>query len=602
MSFVPASLRPTAAADWPLLEAYRLPRLQRRIDAVLLAPAAVVVFGPDRATAAAAAVDLADFHVGCRGVPVIPVAVVQGERVVAQSPLPLPGAAPVIACSRLLLPGLLAEVAGFPEVPGFDRAGWEAAAYRPVPGLMEAACGLYARHDEARLLLASSGRGELERTRTAVLGLIDEAREAGERRVVFVTGRPGAGKTLCGLDVAFRPGGGAAFLTGNPALLHVLRAALVRDAGSRGLAARAARQRVEAVIQPLHAFRDHYVPRGDVPADRVLVIDEAQRCWTAAFARSKTKNRAVKLLESEPGCILDVMARHEGWCVVVCLVGGGQEIHSGEGGLAAWGEALRQRSGWRAFAPPDLPGAADARQQLGVSADERPALHLGRVVRAWAAPRLMEWVETVLAEDPARARGMAGSGLPVWMTRSLQAMRAAVRAGPVGRYGLVASAGGRRLRAEGLGGLLWHQDEDAVARWFLDGWPDIRSGEALEVAATEFGVQGLELDRVGVCWDLDLARSADGQGWEPRAFRGTSWTAVRGVDARANKLNAYRVLLTRARRGTVIWVPSGDVRDGTRTPARYDAVAAYLQACGVRGLDEAALAEEDGVVMAPALL
>ncbi len=217
---------------WTRLAAYELPRLRRRIDSVLVAPGAVLAFASDRATAEAAAIDLADFHEGCRNLPVIPVAMLNGERVRAQHPLPFPGAAPVVACTRLLLPGLLAHVAGFPPLAGFDPAGWAAAAYRPVPGLMEAACALYARHDAAHLLLANSGRGELDQTRTAVLASIEAARAAGERRIVFVTGLPGAGKTLCGLDLAFRPGGEAAYLTGNPALLHVLRAALVRDAAA----------------------------------------------------------------------------------------------------------------------------------------------------------------------------------------------------------------------------------------------------------------------------------------------------------------------------------------------------------------------------------
>ena len=588
--------------NWPILAGYRLTRLQRRIEAVLVTPGAVLVFGRDRTQAQAGAIDLADFHSGCAGVPVLPVALLQGERVTAQAPLLLAGASPVIACTRLLLPGLLAQVADFPAVPGFEPAAWESAAYRPVPGLMEAACRLYARHDEARLLLATSGRGELARTRLAASAAIHRAREEGERVAVFITGRPGAGKTLCGLDLAFEPGAGAAFLTGNPALLHVLRAALVRDAGGRGLAANAARQRVEAVVQPLHRFRDHYAATHGPPSDRILVIDEAQRCWTAEYAIRKSRNRAQPLHDSEPALLLDTMARHDGWCALVCLIGGGQEIHAGEGGLAEWGRALAERPAWRVHAPPVM--AIDPRQCLprlsGLRVDAD--LHLGRPVRAWRAPRLVAWVDAVLASDSLEARRIAGRDLPVWITRSLDALRGAVRARPGQRSGLVASAAGRRLRAEGLGGLLWHQDEDAVARWFLDDWPDIRSGDALEMAGTEFGVQGLELDRVGVCWDADLVRTADGAAWQARAFRATAWTLPRDATVLANKLNAYRVLLTRARQATCVWVPRGDPRDPTRDPARYDAIAAFLTACGARALDEAAAQDHDQTVPEPTLL
>lgn len=386
---------------WLLLSGYRMERLRLTVDAVLVSDRAVLVFAADKAKAEAAALDLADFHLGCRNLPVLPVALLKAQFVTAQDPLPLPGAAPPVACTRLLLPGLLARVAAFPPRPGFDPRSWPAAPYRPVPALMQAACDLYARHDVASLSLASSASGALARTRDTVAAIAATARTDGRKQVVFVTGPPGAGKTLCGLDLAFTPATQAAFLTGNPALLHVLRAALVRD---------------------------------------------------------------------------------------------------------------------------------------------------GR------------------------------------------------------QAGLVASAGGRRLRAEGLGGLLWHQDEDAVARWFLDRWPDIRSAEALEVAATEFGIQGLELDQVGLCWDADLVRSPDGSAWNGRAFRATTWSRPLAGEALSNKLNAYRVLLTRARRRTLVWIPRGDPRDPTRDPARYDAVAAFLQRCGLQPLDAGSAPSQHAPMPEPALL
>ncbi len=573
------------------LTGFQLPRTGRRIDSILLTDRAVLVFGTERAATEAAAVDLADFHEGCRGVPVLPVVMVQGERVVAQRPLPFAGAARPTACTRLQLPGLLAQVAAFPMAPGFDPARWDTAPYRPVPGLVAAACALYAGHDVGALLATTGGRGDLARTRAAVRAVLDAAAAAGHKVAVFVTGAPGAGKTLCGLDLAFAGDSPSVFLTGNPALVHVLQAALARDAGRRGLALRAARQRIAAVIQPLHRFRDDHLGRTTPPPERVLVIDEAQRCWTAAYAERKTRNRPHILADSEPALILDAMARHDGWCAVVCLLGGGQEIHAGEGGLAAWGAALAARPGWRATAPPAALEAADPRQRLPslprLSLD--PSLHLGAPVRAWRAPRAVAWVDAVLGNDAAAARKLAGDALPFRLTRSLAVLRAALRrelgAERPARVGLVASSGGRRLRAEGLGGLLWHQDEDAVARWFLDTWPDIRSADALEVAGTEFGVQGLELDHVGLCWDSDLVRAPDGLAWQARGFRATAWTVPAAAEARSNRINAYRVLLTRARRSTIVWVPRGDSRDPTRDPARYDGVADWLSRCGMLDLE-----------------
>ncbi len=613
-----AVARVPAARDWAVLLHYRLLRLGRRVDAILVTPGAVLVFrivmeatrfnAADRVAVAGAALDLADFHGGCRRLPVVPILVVpNGDRPHGAQPLPLLGASLVMETTRLLLPGVLRDIgAGFPPVPGIGPpSAWAEAPYRPAPALLEAACLLYARHDVTALTLAQAGRGGLARTAAAVADAVRHARTEGLHLTVFVTGDPGAGKTLCGLDLAFA-GHGAAFLTGNPTLVHVLREALARDAVGRGMGRHAAQQRMECVIQALPRFRDHHIREPGPPPERILIIDEAQRCWTASHAIAKTRNRPVALATSEPGHLLDIMARHQGWSVIVCLLGGGQEIHAGEGGIAEWGRALAERPNWRAIAPPEALQAADPRQRLAAAAflawDDR--LHLGQVVRSVHAPSVAAWVEAVLSNCPSRARAIAEATgvMPFRLTRSLEDMRAALRRCGTRRSGLLASSHARRLRAEGLGSVLPHQDEDAVARWFLDHWPDIRSADALEVVATEFCVQGLELDQAGVCWDADLVRTVDGSKWQARSLRGSSWTSTRRPEAISNRLNAYRVLLTRARFGTVIWVPHGDARDPTRVPARYDAVADYLLACGVVLLDDAPPLAEAAAMPEPVLL
>lgn len=492
------------ARDWAVLLDYRLLRLGRRIDAVLVTPGAVLVFRivmeasrfrpADRAAVEDAALDLADFHAGCRHMPVVPILVVpNGDHPRGARPLPLLGAAPVVETTRLLLPGLLRDIAqGFPAVPDAPSpSAWATAPYRPVPALVEAACLLYARHDVTALTLAQAGRGGLARTAAAVAEAVGRAQAERRNCVVFVTGQPGAGKTLCGLDLAFaRPG--VAFLTGNPTLVHVLREALVRDAAGRGLARRAAQQRMEGVIQALPRFRDHHVRHPDPPPERVLVIDEAQRCWTAAHAVGKTRNRPVPLATSEAGHLLDIMARRRDGAVIVCLLGGGQEIHDGEGGIAEWGRALAARPGWRAVAPSDTLRAKDPRQRLvpgpAFTVDDR--LHLSQPVRSVHAPSAAAWVGAVLSNQPHRATSImrAAGDLPFRLTRSLDAMRQALQGRGTRQSGLLASSQARRLRAEGLGSAVPHQDEDAVARWFLDRWPDIRSADALEAVATEFCV------------------------------------------------------------------------------------------------------------------
>jgi hypothetical protein len=336
------------------------------------------------------------------------------------------------------------------------------------------------------------------------------------------------------------------------------------------------------------------VHTGDVPSERVIVVDEAQRAWSGAYAVRKSTARAVKLTDSEAGHLLDAMARHAGWAVVVCLIGGGQEIHDGEGGVAEWGRALAARGDWLVLAAPDVLAAVDARQRLPALPSLRldARLHLDIPVRSIRNPYVADWVDAVLHRHGAEAAAIAHAhgAMPFMLTRDLDAMRTWLRAAARGRRraGLVASSGAKRLRADGVGAELPHMDAALVAHWFLDRWPeDVRASDALEVLGTEFSVQGLELDFVGLCWGGDLVRVRGA--WAPRAFVGTDWQGVNDAERRSNRVNTYRVLLTRARDRTVIWVPRGDAGDRTRKPREFDAIAAFLAECGVGEL--AAVAE-----------
>ncbi len=579
------------AHAWPVIEHWRLPRLGSRIDAVVLMPNAIVACNlragkrharRERDAIEDAALDLQDFHAGSRAHPIVPL-LVTADAVAgsATRPLMLPGVTSVVEANAATLAATLLDIArAAPFGAPLDPAAWQAAAFRPVPSLIQAARLLYARHGVTEIATAHADAENLRATRQVIIAAVAEAAAARRPAVVFVTGIPGAGKTLCGLDAAFA--GEATFLTGNPTLVHVLREALARDAAAD---LRAARQRMEGVIQALPAFRDCYVREG-APPERVIIVDEAQRCWSARQAVAKTALRRVVLWQSEPAHLLDIMQRREDGPVVVCLLGGGQEIHDGEGGLAEWGRALQDRPAWRVLAPPMVAGQ-DARQTLPplLARTEVAALHLAVPVRPLRCRAAPAWVDAVLAGDAAAASAIAAASVPFTVTRDLDTMRARLRRACRGtrRSGLLASSGARRLRAEGLGATLSHDDPVAVVRWFLDRFPDVRASDALEVAASEFFVQGLELDAVGLCWDGDLVRQ--GSAWQARAFRGTAWTRPQAAERAANRLNAYRVLLTRARYETVIWVPRGDPTDPTREPALLDATAAYLLACGARALE-----------------
>ena len=454
-----------------------------------------------------------------------------------------------------------------------------------------------------------------------------EAREAGERVVVFVTGIPGAGKTLCGLNVVFGETrrDGTAFLTGNAPLVAVLREALAcnragldlalgpsADPLRRSLAGRLrpARQETSQALQNVHRFLADNARRQDPPAERVIVFDEAQRAWDADQASRDTQRRISTLTMSEPGHTLEIMGRHAGFAGIVALIGNGQEINTGEAGLAEWGAVIAATPGWRAVAAPRALEATEPAQRL--THGHPPWLRLDRdldltvSLRSVRAERGAAWVDAVLRGDAdeaaAHARAM-GDGMPVFLTRSLPQARAALRALTPGlrRAGFVRSSGARRLRAEGFDAQLMGTDEPVT--WFLERWPDIRASDALEVAATEYACQGLELDTVGLAWDLDFRR--DAQGWQGWRFAGRDWQRVHGAAEATYIRNTYRVLLTRARYETVIWVPEGSragdpFHDPTRDAARYDAIAGFLLACGARPL--VALAEPARDEAAPALL
>jgi hypothetical protein len=284
------------------------------------------------------------------------------------------------------------------------------------------------------------------------------------------------------------------------------------------------------------------------------------------------------------------MDRHRDWCVVVCLIGEGQEINRGEAGVAEWMRALQgDLRHWQVHLPPHLltDGGLDAGlrwhlQQRMAAPD--PALHLAVSVRSFRAETVSAHVAALLGNDAAAARATRpASDFPIWRTRDLAAarrwLRQQRRAGE--RAGVLASSNALRLKPEGI----YVKAQVDVCNWFLNPTEDVRSSNALEDAATEFDVQGLELDWTCVAWDLNLRRSPQ---WEAREFRGTRWQAIRDSGDALGRSdyvrNAYRVLLTRARQGMVIFVPPGDAADATRPPADYDAIDQWLADCGVAAL------------------
>ena len=593
---------------WHIFMECDLLRLERRADAILLTDRAIFVLEfkmgaqkPDLTDLRQTdnyAMDLHDFHAGSRGVPIIPILIAPS---MPQRDLDLPlfwhGVAPVMIANGAMLRDIVAQAqaAIAPPTTPIEPEAWARSAYRPVPSVLEAARLLYRRNAVPDIGATRADAHNLTLTTDAIARVIARARAEGGRYVVFVTGIPGAGKTLCGLNLVFGAmrEAGAAFLSGNVPLVTVLREALARDAAPKGGAAfQAAERAARTALQNVHRFLEHHVIHAhETPEARIIVFDEAQRAWDQAQATRDGQRRKSHLSLSEPAHTLEIMARHQGWAVIVALIGNGQEINTGEAGLAEWGRVIAAAPSWRAVAARRSIMAPDAAQRLAegvpawLSFDD--ALDLQVPIRSVRSSKGTQWVDAVLNNDAPAARAIAAATpeLPYYITRDANAWRAALRARSRGlrRAGLVASAGARRLRAEGLG----VQVPD-IADWFLKRWPDIRSSEALETFATEYDCQGLELDVVGLAWGGDFLRHA-GQ-WRARRLAGHQWQIVRGAEERRYILNTYRVLLTRARYETIIWVPPGSpthdpFHDVTRPAGEMDALADFLLASGARPLE-----------------
>lgn len=613
------------SADWTVILEYPLYRLRRRIDLVILAGSVVIVVetkvgaeqfsSTDRRQVEEYALDLSDFHAGSRNRRILPVlwsTEVSSERPDHHYPPIVPRSAVVGEVIEIGAEGLLGFLTTLDvRAPGTSLVGeeWDAAAYLPVPNVIEAATLIFAEHGVRSI--ANSDADNLREAAARLIELIEQARSTQSRYLLVLTGVPGSGKTLAGLHVVHETSvrvtansGDAIYLSGNVPLVVVLREALSRDVERRAqrtdkkTTVDQVRRDVRARIQHLNDFLRASLtgPNPGPPHEHIVVFDEAQRAWDEKQGQEKFDRKA-----SESSLILEIMSRHSDWCVCVCLVGGGQEINSGEQGVRGWGDALRimpeaQRAEWSVYAPPDvLSGGASAGtftigELVDAKVHEEKGLQLRVPQRSYRSPDLSRWVDHVLAGDASSARALTQElkEYPITLTRSLETGKSWLKERGRGerRYGLVASSGARRLRADGLGVTLHASGGDEIAYWYLNEHGDIRSSYALEVPANEYTCQGLELDFSGVCWGGDMLWDPARFKWKYSRLSGTKWQKV-SVEARVRYLiNSYRVLLTRAREGVVLWIPVGEYSDSTRSPEQLADTAAFLLHCGASSLDE----------------
>lgn len=590
------------SGKWHLLLEYPIPRRGKRIDAVILAGDLIIVIefkcGPRsydrdaRLQVEDYCLDLRDFH-GESGqrilVPVL-VATRAEERPVPSGEV-TDRIAPLWLANGQSLQSVVAQaVARYysPNQDPIEPTRWDTAEYAPTPTIMEAARVLYEGQNVREISRCHAGAENLTKTSSAVVQAIEQTRQSETKLICFVTGVPGSGKTLAGLNIVhnreLHEGMLGVFLSGNGPLVKVLCEALARDHSERtGQSIIESRRKVSTFIQNVHRFIDTHFTSSIPPPDRVVVFDEAQRAWNWQQSLRKFKRD-----RSEPEIMLEIMDRHRGWAVIVALVGSGQEINTGEAGLSEWGRALEDRfRHWSILVSPHAMTSNPANDsdllfdtpQNEMRVREDSALHLEVSLRSYKAQAVAEFVGHLLSRHVDQTRGALAScrDFPILMTRDLGTAREWLRRRQRGtrRIGLVATSGARRLRAQGLDVRL----ELDVENWFLNPSSDVRSSHYLETPATEFAIQGLELDWTGVCWDIDLV--PENSGWQVRAFKGTHWQIVRDPTRRQFVLNKYRVLLTRAREGMIIYVPKGDSVDWTRPPSRYEAIADYLKSANV---------------------
>lgn len=624
---------------------YNIPRMGRRADVIILIDDIVFVLeyktSEQKFSREAIvqvwdyALDLKNFQEGSLNRTMIPILIAPNEKSKncrfelkhfedkVYEPL-MTNASRLEECLRLVLDSI-PHAADF-STERDDR--WAKSGYEPTPTIIEAAVALY---EENTVEDITKHGGDIDKASEELRDIINYCRENKRKAICFITGVPGAGKTLIGLNTAidqFNRGEKAVYLSGNFPLVEVLQEALTRDfvrrekirakaEGRKACTKEEAKSKVKAFIQMIHHYRDLYlegtqVEKGKIvpipgyfqshtdkayiPAEHVAIFDEAQRAWTAdelkRFMREKKNFKDFPY--SEPEYLISCMDRQTDWGVVVCLVGNGQAINKGEAGLKEWIESIhRSYRDWDVYMSKHLVESGDVTaEQLAMISRQlisREELHLKMSMRSFRSEKVSIFVNQLLAlqKEEAKATLLELDKYPIVLTRSLDTAKQWLRDHARGseRFGLLACSKAERLKAISIN--VRYQPD--FVHWFLEDDTDIRSSNALEDTLTEFKVQGLEIDWACVAWDADLRLNKDHTAWQHYQLRsGTQWQNINKLINQEYQINAYRVLLTRARQGMVIVVPNGDYGvppDETRKPEWYDGIYNYLKELGIKELE-----------------
>lgn len=594
---------------------YAVPRLGKRIDVLVLLDHVVFVLefkvGETQFLSGAKdqvwdyAVDLKNFHETSHDKAIAPILIATGAEigfsVIATSARddgvlqPLHAASDQIRC-------VMDQVLQFCDGPTINPLVWDGGGYHPTPTIVEAAMALYGGHSVTDISRNDASAINLGRTTDAISEVIRSSQAQSTKSICLVTGVPGAGKTLVGLNIATQYTNKeavdhAVFLSGNGPLVTILREALARDKVRREAEAGRRMKKGEAMsevklfIQNVHHYRDEcLIDTERPPIEHVAIFDEAQRAWnleqTASFMLRKKQKADFN--QSEPEFLISCLNRHKDWAVVVCLVGGGQEINTGEAGIEEWIDALqRSFADWHIHISPRLQEVEYGAGRILAQLKSQPNvhfnsdLHLDVSMRSFRAEHVSALVKNMLdinLDDAREVLAELADRYPIVLTRHLAKAKAWLKAQARGteRYGMVVSSQAQRLKPHAID---VKSPMDPI-HWFLDGKDDVRSSFYLEDVATEFHVQGLELDWACVVWDADFRFAASG--WQHHSFVGSKWQHIHKAERQGYLKNAYRVLLTRARQGMVLVVPEGDPDDLTRSPSFYDPTFEYLKAIGLQ--------------------
>lgn len=592
---------------------FSIPRMGRRVDAVVIIDSVIFVIefkvgakayeSADLDQVTDYALDMQNFHEGSHNATLVPILVATKApafnfeiNTLTQNKL-----LPPIRCNSDTLSGVIKQVLALQSETMIDSDDWEVSGYKPTPTIIEATLALYKGHSVADISRSDASAENLSHTSASVAKIVKQSKDNSEKSIIIVTGVPGSGKTLVGLDVATTHIKTddelySVFLSGNGPLVKILQEALARDKVARSIEdgkkmkKGVALSEVKAFIQNVHHFRDDgLIDLTKPPIEHVALFDEAQRAWskeqTIKFMRDK-KNQP-DFSQSEPEFLISCMDRHKDWATIVCLVGGGQEINTGEAGISEWFDAIENSfPHWKVYLSDRITDSEYGAGKIIEQAKNNPMvkfipdLHLQTSMRSFRSENVSLFVKQLLDLEIEEAKNNLKTiqqNYPIVITRDIDKAKNWVRSKARGseRYGMVVSSQAYRLKPYSIDVRV----KTNPVHWFLNGKDDVRSSYYLEDVVTEFDVQGLELDWVCMAWDADF-RYTDNK-WENWSFRGKKWQRIKKSERQMYQKNAYRVLLTRARQGMVIFVPEGDEADLTRPKDYYDATYNYLRELGI---------------------